>query len=65
MRGFLPGFAYQCGMAAAGSVAYIEAVFAERMTYAHAMAFTAATVFTLAAIAAWFGKERHKVAFGE
>ena len=65
VRGFLPGFAYQCGMAAAGSVAYIEAVFAERMTYATAMAFTAGTVFTLAAIAAWFGKERHKVSFGE
>jgi SHS family lactate transporter-like MFS transporter len=65
VRGFLPGFAYQCGMAAAGSVAYIEAVFAERMSYSTAMAFTAGTVFTLAAIAAWFGKERHKVAFGE
>jgi SHS family lactate transporter-like MFS transporter len=65
VRGFLPGFAYQCGMAAAGLVTYIEAVFAERMMYSYAMAFTAGTVFTLAAIAAWFGKERHKVAFGE
>ena len=34
VRGFLPGFAYQCGVAVAGSVAYIEAVFADRMTYA-------------------------------
>ena len=25
-RGFLPGFAYQCGVAAAGSIVYIEAV---------------------------------------
>jgi SHS family lactate transporter-like MFS transporter len=65
VRGFLPGFAYQCGMAGAGLVTYIEAVFAERMMYSYAMAFTAGTVFTLAAIAAWFGKERHKVAFGE
>lgn len=65
VRGFLPGFAYQCGMAMAGLVTYIEAVFAERMTYATAMAFTAATVFILAAIAAWFGRERHGVAFGE
>jgi SHS family lactate transporter-like MFS transporter len=64
VRGFLPGFAYQCGMAGAGMVTYIEAVFAERMTYASAMAFTACTVFILAAIAAYFGKERHKVAFG-
>ena len=34
VRGFFPGFAYQCGVMIAGSVAYIEAVFAERMTYA-------------------------------
>jgi SHS family lactate transporter-like MFS transporter len=65
VRGFLPGFAYQCGVAVAGSVAYIEAVFAERMSYANAMALTAATVFSLGAIAAWMGRERHAVAFGE
>jgi hypothetical protein len=29
------------------------------------MAMTAVTVFTLGAIAAWAGKERHSVAFGE
>jgi hypothetical protein len=40
-------------------------VFADRMTYATAMAMTAVTVFTLGAIAAWAGKERHSVAFGE
>jgi SHS family lactate transporter-like MFS transporter len=65
VRGFLPGFAYQCGVAVAGTVAYIEAVFADHMSYAQAMAFTAATVFALGAIAAFFGKERHGVAFGE
>src|SRR6478752_8620243 len=64
VRGFLPAFAYQCGVAVAGTVAYIEAVFAERMTYANAMAFTAATVFILGAIAAWVGRERHGVEFG-
>ena len=37
VRGFLPGFAYQCGVLLAGSVAYIEALFAERMSYAWAM----------------------------
>src|ERR1041385_5532416 len=64
VRGFLPGFAYQCGVAVAGTVAYIEAGFADHMTYATAMAFTAATVFSLGAIAAWLGKERHGVEFG-
>jgi SHS family lactate transporter-like MFS transporter len=65
VRGFLPGFAYQCGVAVAGTVAYIEAVFADHMPYSRAMAFTAFTVFSLGAIAAWLGKERHGVAFGE
>src|ERR1041385_1970515 len=65
VRGFLPGFAYQCGVAVAGTVAYIEAVFADHMTYATAMAATAVTVFSLGAVAAWVGKERHGVVFGE
>jgi len=65
VRGFLPGFAYQCGVAVAGTVAYIEAVFADHMPYSRAMAFTAFTVFSLGAIAAWLGKEKHGVAFGE
>ena len=64
VRGFLPGFAYQCGVAVAGSVAYIEAVFADRMTYAHAMAGTAVTVFVLGALVAFLGRERHRVEFG-
>ncbi len=50
VRGFLPGFAYQCGVLIAGSVAYIEALFAERMSYAMAMAATATTVFAGAGI---------------
>jgi len=65
VRGFLPGFAYQCGVLIASSVPFIEAVFAERMTYAKAMSLTAATVFTLAAIAAWLGRERRGIVFGE
>ncbi|HEX7020781.1 MAG TPA: MFS transporter [Gemmatimonadaceae bacterium] len=65
VRGFLPGFAYQVGVLIASSVAYIEAVFAERMTYATAMAWTAVTVFTLAAIAAWMGREKRGIVFGE
>jgi len=64
VRGFLPGFAYQCGVAVAGTVAYIEAVFADHMPYSRAMAFTAFTVFSFGAIAAWLGRERHGVEFG-
>ncbi len=65
VRGFLPGFAYQCGTALAGTVAYLEAVFAERTSYANAMALTAVTVFLLAGIVAWFGRERHAIEFGQ
>jgi SHS family lactate transporter-like MFS transporter len=65
VRGFLPGFAYQCGVAMAGSVAVIEAVFAERTSYALAMSLTAVTVFSLAAVAAWLGREKKGIRFGE
>ena len=64
VRGFLPGFAYQCGVLIAGTVVYIEAVFAARFSYANAMALTALTVFSLAAIVVGLGRERHAVAFG-
>ena len=65
VRGFLPGFAYQCGVLLAGSVAYIEAVFARRTSYANAMALTAVTVFTLGAIVVALGRERRGATFGQ
>jgi SHS family lactate transporter-like MFS transporter len=64
VRGFLPGFAYQCGVLLAGSVAYVEAIFAERTSYAKAMALTALTVFSIAAIMTAVGRERRGVHFG-
>jgi len=64
VRGFLPGFGYQCGVLIAGSVAYIEAVFARHSSYSVAMASTAATVFVLAAVASYFSRERRAVTFG-
>jgi SHS family lactate transporter-like MFS transporter len=64
VRGFLPGFAYQCGVLLASSVVYIEAVFAKTMSYASAMALTAAVVFVLAMVMAAIGKERRGKVFG-
>ena len=64
VRGFLPGFAYQCGVLLAGSVAYIEALFAQRMSYATAMALTALTVFTGAVIITALGHEKRGIQFG-
>ena len=64
VRGFLPGFAYQCGVLIASSVAYLEALLATRMTYAKSMAIVAVIVFSGAAIIAWLGRERHAIEFG-
>jgi SHS family lactate transporter-like MFS transporter len=64
VRGFLPGFAYQCGVLLAGSVAYIEATLAEHTSYANAMALTALVVFTLAAVVVGVGREKKGIQFG-
>jgi SHS family lactate transporter-like MFS transporter len=64
VRGFLPGFAYQCGVLVAGSVVYLEAVFAARLSYTWAMAVTAGTVFTGCAVVAALGPERRGVVYG-
>jgi MFS transporter, SHS family, lactate transporter len=64
VRGFLPGFAYQCGILIASSVAYLEALLAARTSYAQSMAIVALTVFSSAAIIAWTGRENHAVEFG-
>jgi SHS family lactate transporter-like MFS transporter len=64
VRGFMPGFAYQCGVLLASSVGYLEALLAARTSYAQSMAIMALTVFSAAAIIAWAGRERHRVVFG-
>jgi MFS transporter, SHS family, lactate transporter len=64
IRGFLPGFAYQCGVLLSSGVTTLEAVMADHMSYATAMAIVAATVFAFAAIAAAVGKEKHGIDFG-
>src|SRR5207253_9684677 len=48
VRGFLPGFAYQCGVLLASSIVYVEALVAARTTYATSMALTAGTALLLA-----------------
>src|SRR3989442_5529959 len=47
VRGFLPGFAYQCGVAVARHIPHTPARFAADTSYPRAMAFSAATVFAL------------------
>src|SRR3989475_9598705 len=62
--GFLPGFAYQCGVFLAGYIGYAEARVAEHLNYAWAMALVAATVFVLGAVVALLGPERRGGAVG-
>src|SRR3989475_4923091 len=64
VRGFLPGFAYQCGVAIASKLPHVQALFAADTSYARAMALSAATVFLLGAVVAWAGPERRGGALG-
>ena len=65
VRGFLPGFAYQCGVLIAGTIATLEALAARRTGYATAMAVTGVIVFTLCAVVAMLGPERRGIEYGK
>jgi SHS family lactate transporter-like MFS transporter len=64
VRGFLPGFAYQCGVLIAGTAASIEAEAAKHTSYAVAMAITACIVFVGCAVVAALGPERRGIEYG-
>jgi len=66
VRGFLPGFAYQCGVLIAGTAPSIQAYLTKHFDwrYSQTMATTALIVFLLAAIVTWAGHERHGEEFG-
>jgi SHS family lactate transporter-like MFS transporter len=63
VRGFLVGFGYQCGVLLSSSVVYIEANLASHISYARAMAETAAIVLIIAIIGTAVGPERRAAAF--
>ncbi len=64
VRGFLPGFAYQCGVAVAAYVPTFQARLAARVTYTVAMPLTAGIAFAVCAIVAWLGPERRGITYG-
>jgi SHS family lactate transporter-like MFS transporter len=64
VRGFLPGFSYQCGNLIAASIAYLQASLADTYAYPHVMATTAGVIFVMAIIVTAIGKERRGVRFG-
>src|SRR5207247_8515146 len=61
VRGFLPGFAYQCGVALAGLVTFIQAIFAARTSYPATMALTALTVLIGAIVVSALGREKRGI----
>jgi SHS family lactate transporter-like MFS transporter len=65
VRGFLPGFAYQCGVLLAGNAAHFEAQLSKGGTYASAMAITALAAFCLGAMVIMLGPERKAFVFVE
>jgi MFS transporter, SHS family, lactate transporter len=64
VRGFMPGFGYQCGAALAGWVPFALAALAEHTGYAIALAGTAVVVCSLAALVVATGREKRGVTFG-
>ncbi len=64
VRGFLPGFAYQCGVLIASIMPRVQTGLAERLPYPWAMSLSAGTVFILAAVAAALGRERKGITYG-
>lgn len=65
VRGFLPGFAYQCGVLFSSAIGWIQASLAEHLSYSTTMALTAALAFGGASIIAGFGRERKARVFGD
>lgn len=64
VRGFLPGFAYQCGVMLGSGLPYGEALLAARTNYATAMSLTTVAVCTAAGVTVWAVRERRGIVFG-
>ena len=65
VRGFLPGFSYQCGNLIAASIAWVQSTLAERYPYSHVLATTAAAIFCGAIFVTAIGRERRGVEFAQ
>jgi SHS family lactate transporter-like MFS transporter len=63
-RGFLPGFAYQCGVLIAANTAHFEAQFAKNGVYSTPMARMALGTFVVGVIVIMLGPERRAAQFG-
>lgn len=64
VRGFLPGFSYQCGNLMAAPLGWWQASLKDTYPYANVLAITAGVVFLLAILVTAVGPERRGLAFG-
>jgi SHS family lactate transporter-like MFS transporter len=64
VRGFLPGFAYQCGVAVAGVAPTLQEHFAKQFSMASVMAVSCGAAFLVAAFIVKMGHEKHGTEFG-
>jgi SHS family lactate transporter-like MFS transporter len=65
VRGFLPGFSYQCGNLIAASIAWAQATLARHYPYSHVMFVSAAAIFCGAIAVTAIGRERRGVVFAQ
>ncbi len=65
VRGFLPGFAYQCGAAACAYVLEIQESFAKHVGLTTAMATCAFVILPVAALVVALGPESRGIVFGQ
>jgi SHS family lactate transporter-like MFS transporter len=63
VRGFLPGFSYQCGNLIAASIMYVQTSLGRVYGYPIVLAITASAIFILAIVVVAAGRERRGVAF--
>src|SRR5947208_8289018 len=61
VRGFLPGFGYQCGALIAGTIPYLQERLAERHPRPVVMSITSAVIFVTAMVIIALGPERGAV----
>jgi len=69
VRGFLPGFAYQCGNLIASPIAWLQAKLVEvppgqEQPYPKVMGISAVFVFLIAIVVVAFGREKRGIRFG-
>jgi len=65
VRGFLPGFGYQCGALISGTLPFLQETLAESFPRPRVMAVTCVVVFLLGALVVYLGNERKGRHFGD